>query len=49
MDMHAADIEAVTVSEILGLATWNRQRTDEELRDFITTRHDRLPDSVEIE
>jgi len=49
MDMQAADIEPVTVSDILDLATWNRQRTSEELRSFINSHHDRLPDSVEIE
>ena len=49
MDMHAADIESVTVSEILDLATWNRPRTSEELQTFIRSHHDRLPDSIEIE
>ncbi len=49
MDMQAADIEPVTVSDILDLATWNRPRTSEELQSFINSHHDRLPDSVEIE
>jgi hypothetical protein len=48
MDTHSADIEAVTLSEILNLATWNRQRTSEELQSFITGHHDRLPDDVDI-
>ncbi len=47
--MHPADIEAVTISDILDLATWNRQRTSEELQDFIQTHHAQLPDDVEIE
>ena len=47
--MQAADVEPVTVSDILDLATWNRQRTSEELQSFINSHHDRLPDSVEIE
>ena len=49
MDMQAADIETVTVSDILNLASWNRPRTSEELQDFITTHHANLPDDTEIE
>lgn len=49
MDMPAADIEAVTVSDILNLATWNRQRSTEELQAFVSTRHAALPDDTEIE
>lgn len=49
MDMPAADIEAVTVSDILNLATWNRQRTSEELQAYIRSRHISLPDDTEIE
>lgn len=40
-------------SEILGaateLASWNRERTIEELRSFVNTRHALLPDSIDIE
>lgn len=49
MDMHPADIEPVTLSDILSLATWNRQRTSEELQDFINSHHAALPDTIEIE
>jgi len=49
MDMHAADVEAVTVSDILELATWNRPRTSEELQSFINSHHANLPDDTEIE
>jgi hypothetical protein len=49
MDISSADIERVTVSDILELATWNRPRTSEELRAFINTRHAALPDDTEIE
>lgn len=48
MEMQHADVEPVTVSDILGLDTWNRPRTNEELRSFITSRHNSLPDSDEI-
>ncbi|HEX6257956.1 MAG TPA: hypothetical protein VFZ48_00585 [Candidatus Saccharimonadales bacterium] len=33
------DIEPVTLSEIVGLASWDRPRSDEELRAFVD-RHD---------
>lgn len=49
MDMPTADIEAVTVSDILNLATWNRQRSSEELQSFINSHHAQLPDDSEIE
>lgn len=48
MDKIPADIEPVTVSDILGLDTWNRQRTSQELQDFISTRHDQLPADTEL-
>lgn len=48
MEKTAADVEPVTVNDILGLDTWNRQRTSEELRDFINTKHDRLPGDIEL-
>jgi hypothetical protein len=49
MDMPSASIESVTVSDILGLASWNRQRSSEELQAFITSHHSRLPEDSEIE
>lgn len=42
-------IETVTVSEIMGLDSWNRERTTEELLGFIANRHAALPDSDEVE
>lgn len=49
MEERSAAIEAVTISEILDLATWNRQRSDEELQSFINTHHNNLPDNIDIE
>ena len=49
MDTHPSDIEPVTMSEILELASWNRPRTSEELQDFINTHHAALPVDIEIE
>ncbi len=34
--------EPVTVSEILDLATWQRERSSEELQSFISRRHEAL-------
>ena len=38
MESTEAAIEPVTMSEVLELATWDRPRSDEELRSFISTR-----------
>lgn len=35
-------VEPVTLSEVLSLATWDRPRTNEELRDFISKRESML-------
>lgn len=31
------------------LATWNRPRSSEELRQFVDVRHSRLPEGFEVE
>ena len=49
MDAQSSGIEQVTLTDILQLATWNRERSDDELRNFIDTRHAALGDSEEIE
>ena len=38
METTQSDIEQVTMSEVLELATWDRPRTDDELRNFISSR-----------
>ncbi len=38
MESTQATIEPVTMSEVLSLATWDRPRTNEELRDFVSNR-----------
>lgn len=38
MEATKANVEPVTMSELLQLATWDRPRTNEELRDFISQR-----------
>lgn len=34
----SSGVEDVSLSEILGLASWDRPRTDEQIRDFISRR-----------
>lgn len=38
MESTKAIIEPVTISDVLQLATWDRPRTNDELRDFISQR-----------
>jgi len=38
MELSKANVEPVTMSEVLQLATWDRPRTSDELRDFISQR-----------
>lgn len=38
MEATETTIEPVTISEVLSLATWDRPRTNEELRDFVSKR-----------
>ena len=49
MELSSSNIEQVTVSDILDLASWNRPRSTEELQRFIRTHHNRLPDDTELE
>lgn len=48
MEIDTADSQSVNLSDVLGLATWNRQRTSEELQNFVATHHAALADSDEI-
>jgi hypothetical protein len=38
MDTQISSIESVTKSELLGLASWDQQRSAEQLLDFISRR-----------
>lgn len=53
MDSLTAQIEAASAADVQetveDLATWNRQRTSEELRQFIDTHHAMIPDFIDIE
>lgn len=49
MDTQSGKIEPVTISDILGLATWSRERSSEELQGFINRRHAAIENLVEDE
>jgi hypothetical protein len=38
MESSSSQIEPVTLSEVLELATWDRQRSDSEIENFISRR-----------
>ena len=38
METLEAEIEPVTINEVLDLASWDRSRSNEELRDFVSRR-----------
>ena len=38
MESTSSNVEPVTMSEVLELATWDRPRSNEELRNFISQR-----------
>lgn len=38
----SSSVEPVTMSELLNLASWNRQRSNDELREFIARRENIL-------
>jgi len=38
MDITTSQIEPVTLSEVLAIASWDRPRTNQELRMFISKR-----------
>lgn len=42
-------VEPVTMTEILGLNTWDRPRTSQDLQAFIQRKHEELDDTVDLE
>ena len=49
MQTQSSDVDVATISDAAQLATWNIQRTSEQLKDFISTRHAALPDNIELQ
>ncbi len=48
METSHSGVEAVTMTEILGLNTWDRPRTSEDLQLFINRKHQELA-TVDVE
>lgn len=48
MQSHSSDVDVATISDALNLASWNIQRTSEQLQNFISVRHAALPDDIEL-
>jgi hypothetical protein len=49
MDTLSASIDADTVAPSAELASWNRPRTSEELRNFVNSHHAMLPDGISLD
>ena|GEM_PF-1844080 len=49
MNANATNDEFAPAHDDQNLATWNRQRTIEELRNFVNTKHALLPEGIDIE
>lgn len=45
MEAQTGDIQPVTISDLLGLATWSRERSNDELRSFVDKKHASLDTS----
>lgn len=48
MQTQAGDVAVATISNAVDMASWNVERTTEQLLSFINTKHDALPDGIEI-
>lgn len=47
--MYTTNVDAGNFSDNQELATWNRERSVEELRNFVNMRHSMLPDNIDVE
>ena len=48
MEQQTPDSESANLSDIWGLDTWNRPRSDEELHTFVSVKHDNLSSDTDI-
>lgn len=48
MQTQSSDGNVASISDAFDLATWNIQRSNEYLQDFINSRHAALPDDIEL-
>jgi hypothetical protein len=49
MDTASVDDSSAVFNNALELASWNRPRTSEELRTFIISHDDKLPEDINVE
>ena len=48
MKTQSSDVAVATLSDTVDLASWNVERTTEQLRSFIDTKHAALPNDIEL-
>lgn len=48
MHTQTSDVAVATISSAVNIASWNVERTTEQLLDFINNKHAALPDDIEI-
>jgi hypothetical protein len=49
MNLTTADNTTGLIENVMEMATWNRERTSDELRRFVETRHAVLPVTIDVE
>lgn len=48
MHTQTGDVAVATISDALDMASWNVERTTEQLLDFINNKHAALPGDIEL-
>ncbi|MFZ1360672.1 MAG: hypothetical protein WAS27_01400 [Candidatus Saccharimonadales bacterium] len=48
MHTQIGDVAVASVSHAIDLASWNIERTNDQLRTFIDAKHAALPDDIEL-
>lgn len=48
MYINNSNTEEVTLRDVIGIATWERERSSDELRDFVESHHALIPADIEL-
>ncbi len=48
MYINNSNVEEVTLRDIMGMASWERERSTDELRDFVESHHALIPVDIEL-
>ena len=48
MQTQSSDVNVASISDAIEIATWNVQRSNEYLQNFVNSRHAALPDDIEL-